>query len=76
MDSNSTTLPPSRVLVHGSQNISNETARETIDAFLADFEMRASTGIGGDNHVSVQLQKLSAALRHEAKRAKKVKGED
>ncbi|KAI0316138.1 hypothetical protein OF83DRAFT_1060823 [Amylostereum chailletii] len=71
MESN-TTNPPTRVVVSSSKDLSLKDAQTSVADFLVDFEGRASTLKGGDHSVTVQLQKLSAALEEERKRSRKV----
>jgi len=68
----SSAAPPPRILVQRSTPIAAENARSRLDAFLADFEVRTATK-GGDSAITMQLQKLSAALSDETRRANKEK---
>ncbi|EIM79306.1 uncharacterized protein STEHIDRAFT_116644 [Stereum hirsutum FP-91666 SS1] len=57
--------PPVRIIPTSSTKLSPTQALDALDEFMADFQERSSPLKGGDNTVTVQLQKLSAALQQE-----------
>lgn len=57
--------PPVRIIPASSTKLSPTQALDALDEFMADFQERSSPLKGGDNTVTVQLQKLSAALQQE-----------
>lgn len=57
--------PPVRIIPTSSTKLSSRQALDALDEFLADFQERSSPLKGGDNTVTVQLQKLSVALQEE-----------
>ena len=62
--------PPPRITPTTSKNLSAKRAQIRIQAFLNDFENRNSTLNGGNEAVTVQLQKLNQALLDERQRQK------
>ncbi|KAI0057639.1 hypothetical protein BV25DRAFT_1762654, partial [Artomyces pyxidatus] len=69
MDDNA---PPVRILTVSTKKLSTKAAHATLAQFLEDFQERSSTIKGGDNTVTVQLQKLSMALQEERRRRRDV----
>ncbi|TDL26507.1 hypothetical protein BD410DRAFT_836389 [Rickenella mellea] len=59
-------VPPVRIQVSKSTPISSKEVRSNLDTYLADYHAR-TVGKGGDAAMSVRLQKMSTALRAEAK---------
>lgn len=57
--------PPVRIIPTSSTKLSPTQALDALDEFMADFQERSSPLKGGDNTVTVQLQKLSTALQQE-----------
>ncbi|PPQ72866.1 hypothetical protein CVT26_003491 [Gymnopilus dilepis] len=65
--------PPIRIQPIKSTEISTKAARKNLETFLEDFSSRSTSVQGGNTAVTVQLQKLAAALKEERKREKKGK---
>ena len=60
--------PPLRIAIANASQVSAKAARSNIDAFLSNYELRAS---GGDSTIRTQLQKMSASMKAERKAHKK-----
>lgn len=67
-------LPPPRFQVFSTISISQEATWERLNAFIQDLEARNALAQGGNTAVTVQLQKLTEALKGvKKKRTKKAR---
>jgi len=65
--------PPLRLKVLQASTITRKDARRRLDAFLTEYASRPGSGElggGGDSTIRVRLEKMSRALKDEAKRDK------
>ena len=67
-------IPPLRIQPVSATDISTKATRRRLEAFLYDFQARNTSAQGGNTAVTVQLQKLSYALKEE-RAFKKKKGQ-
>ncbi|KAF8159224.1 hypothetical protein B0H34DRAFT_394411 [Crassisporium funariophilum] len=63
--------PPVRLQALSSTPISAKQAQKNLEAFLDDFQARSTSTQGGNTAVTVQLQKLTNALKEERAQKKK-----
>ncbi|KAL0954198.1 hypothetical protein HGRIS_005326 [Hohenbuehelia grisea] len=62
--------PPTHIQPVSGAQITAKDAQKRIERFLADYQARSlsAQGSGGDTALTVQLQKLSAALKEDSKK--------